>query len=75
MDKNKTSEIRLLAPRRAPLSAVQEREALALLGELLLNAAKRGGLRSAGDLDSVSDGGIGSVIPLPEKRRKGREAA
>lgn len=56
---NKTSEIGLLAPQRAPLTPAQEREALALLAELLLEgAAKRRGLRSAGALDGVSDGGI-----------------
>jgi hypothetical protein len=68
----KTSEIRLLPPRRVPLSAAQYHEAVSLLAELLLDAAaKRREGRSVGDID----GAFGSVIPLPQKRRKGREAA
>jgi hypothetical protein len=59
-----------------PLAVVQEREAAALLVELLLDAAReRRGLRSSGALAGASDGVIGSVIPLPEKRGKAREAA
>jgi hypothetical protein len=47
MSKNKPSEIRVMAPRRVPLMAAQEREAVALLAELLLDeAAKRRGLHS-----------------------------
>jgi hypothetical protein len=34
MSKKKTSEIRLLAPRRVPLRPAQRREAVALLAEL-----------------------------------------
>jgi hypothetical protein len=59
-----------------PLSDEQRREAVALLAGLLLAAeAKRRGVGSGGATGSVSDGVIGSVIPLPRKRRKGRDAA
>jgi hypothetical protein len=72
----KTSEIRLLPPRRVPLPVVQEREAVALLAELLLDAvAKRRGVPSGGALVGASDGVIGSVVSLPEKRGNAREAA
>jgi hypothetical protein len=36
----KTSEIRLLPPRRVPLSAEQERDAAAVLAALLLDAVR-----------------------------------
>ena len=73
---NKRGEIRLLPPRRVPLSAAQYDEAVSLLAELLLDvAAKRRGVRSGGVIGGVSDGAFGSVIPLPRRRRKGREAA
>ena len=59
-----------------PLSAAQYEEAVSLLAELLLDvAAKRRGIRSGGAITSASGSGIGSVIPLPHTRRKGREAA
>jgi hypothetical protein len=59
-----------------PLSDEQRREAVALLADLLLAAeAKRRGVRSGGVSGGVSDGAIGSVIPFPRKRRKGRDAA
>jgi len=59
-----------------PLSDEQRREAVALLADLLLAAeAKRRGVGFGGATASVSDGVIGSVIPLPRKRRKGRDAA
>jgi hypothetical protein len=73
---NSRSEIRLLPPRRVPLSAAQYDEAVTLLAELLLDvAAKRRQGRSGGVIDSASVSGIGSVVPFPQKRRKGREAA
>jgi hypothetical protein len=76
MSKNKPSEIRVIAPRRVPLMAAQEREAVALLAELLLDeAAKRRGLHSAGALDSASGGAIDGVVSFPGKRREAREAA
>jgi hypothetical protein len=65
-----------MRPRRVRLEVVQERQAAALLAELLLDAArKRGGLRSGGTLAGASDGVIGSVMPLPKKRGDAREAA
>jgi hypothetical protein len=59
-----------------PLSDEQRREAVALLADLLLAAeAKRRGVGSGGASASASEGVIGSVVPLPRKRRKGRDAA
>jgi hypothetical protein len=75
---NSRGEIRLLPPRRVPLSAAQYDEAVSLLAELLLDAAaKRGDRegRSVGVIDGASDSGMGSVVPLPQTRRKGRDAA
>jgi hypothetical protein len=74
--KNARGEIRLLPPRRVPLSAAQYDEAVSLLAELLLDvAAKRRAGLSGGVIDSASGSAIGSVIPLPQERGKGREAA
>lgn len=68
--------MRLLPPRRVPLSAAQYDEAVSLLAELLLDvAAKRRAGRSGGVIDGASDGAIGGAIPLPQEREKGREAA
>lgn len=65
-----------MPPRRVPLSTAQYNEAVALLAELLLDvAAKRREGRSVGVIDGASDGGMGSVVPVPQRRRKGREAA
>lgn len=65
-----------MPPRRVPLSAAHYDEAVSLLAELLLDVvAKRRAGRSGGVIDGASDGAIGSVIPLTQKRRKGREAA
>lgn len=65
-----------MPPRRVPLSAEQHAQAVDLLAELLLDAAaKRRGVRSTGVIDGVSGGVIGSVVPFPEKRRKGRDVA
>lgn len=74
---NARGEIRLLPPRLVPLGAAQHEEAVSLLAELLLDAAeaKRRGVASDGVTDGASDGVIGSVIPLPQKGRRGREAA
>jgi hypothetical protein len=59
-----------------PLSDEQRREAVALLADLLLAVeAKRRGVGSGGATGGASDGAIGSVIPHPRKRRKGRDAA
>ena len=58
------------------MSAAQYEEAVSLLAELLLDVAvKRREGRSVGVIDSASDSGMGSVVPLPQRRRKGREAA
>jgi hypothetical protein len=74
--KNSRGEVRLLPPRRVPLSAAQYDEAVSLLAELLLDvAAKRREGRSVGVIDGASDSGMGSVVPFPQTRRKGREAA
>ena len=76
MAKKNSREIRLLPPRRVPLSAAQYDEAVSLLAELLLDVvAKRRAGRSGGVIDGASDGVIGSVVPFPPERGKGREAA
>ncbi len=74
---NSRGEVRLLPPRLVPLPATQREEAVSLLSELLLDAAeaKRWGVRSGGASGGACDGVIGGVVPLPHKRRKGREAA
>jgi len=73
---NARGEIRLLPPRRVPLSAAQYEEAVSLLAELLLEvAAKRRAAATGGVIDGACDGVIGGVTSLPQKRRKGREAA
>ena len=47
-----------------------------MLAELLLDvAAKRRAACFGGAFGGVLDGASGSVVPLPQKRRKGREAA
>jgi hypothetical protein len=74
--KNSRGEIRLLPPRRVRLSAAQYEEAVSLLAELLLDVvAKRRQGRSGGVIGGVSDSGMGGVISLPQRRRKGREVA
>jgi hypothetical protein len=74
--KNARAEIRLLPPRRVPLSAAQYDEAVSLLAELLREvAAKRRTGRSGGVIYGVSDGAIGSFVTIPRERGKGREAA
>jgi hypothetical protein len=66
----------LLPPRHVPLAAGAEREAVALLAELLLDAAaKRRGRRSGGVIDGAFDGATGSVVSMPEQGGKAREAA
>jgi hypothetical protein len=70
------SEFRLLSPRRVPLAPDLEREAVALLAELLLDAAaKRRGRASCGVMDSVFGGAIGGVVASGEQAGKAREAA
>jgi hypothetical protein len=73
---NSRGEIRLLPPRRVPLSAAQYDTAVSLLAELLLDvAAKRRQGRSGGVIDGASNSGMGSVVPFRQKSRKGRDAA
>jgi hypothetical protein len=72
----KTTEIRLLPPRRVALSAEQERDAVAVLAELLLDVArKRRGGGSGSGLDGGSGGAIGGVVSLPARAGKARKAA
>jgi hypothetical protein len=60
-----------------PLSGEQQREAVALLAELLLDAAsrKRRVLASAGAFGGASGGATCSVISLPGRRGNAREVA
>jgi len=64
-----------LAPRFARLSEEQRREAVALLADLLLDAARRRARVSAGVSAGVIDGASGSVVPFPERRGKARRCA
>jgi hypothetical protein len=56
--KKKRGEIRLLPPRRVPLSAAQYDEAVSLLAELLLDVAAK---RRAGRSGGVSE--FASTVP------------
>jgi hypothetical protein len=60
-----------------PLTREQEREAVALLAELLLDAAarKRRVVAFAGAFGGATGGATGSVSPFPESRGNAREAA
>jgi len=59
-----------------PLSDEQRREAVGLLAELLLDAArKRAGVRSGGVFDGVMGGASGGVAPLPDEGVRARRAA
>lgn len=70
------TEFKLLRPRLEPLSPEQERDAVALLAELLLDAAgkRRAGV-CGGAFGSGSGGATGSVVTFPEKPAKPRRAA
>jgi hypothetical protein len=73
---NKTSEIRLLPPRLVPLSAEQERDAVAVLAEFLLDVAVNGrGSVCGSGLDGGFGGAIGGAGPLPPIAGKARKAA
>lgn len=62
----KRCEIRLLPPRRVPLSVEQERDAVAVLAEVLLDVArKRRASVSGGDLAGGSGGAIGTDRERP----------
>jgi hypothetical protein len=59
-----------------PLSDEQRHEAVALLAELLLDAAgKREGFRSGGGIAGALGGASGGVAPLPDDGAKPRRAA
>jgi hypothetical protein len=64
-----------LEPRFARLSEEQRREAVALLADLLLDAARKRARVSAGVSAGVIDGAFGSVVPFPERRGKARRCA
>lgn len=68
MSKNKTTEIRLMAPQLARLHPEQTHEAVALLSELLLDAAAQERARPRA-------GAIADVVRLPKTRPSEREAA
>jgi len=65
----------LLEPRFARLSEEQRREAVALLADLLLDAAKRRAGVSGGASASVIDGASGVVVSFPGRRGKARRCA
>ena len=72
----KTTEIRLLLPRRVPLGAEQERDAVAVLSELLLDVAhQRQASASGSALDGGSGGALCGVVSLPASAGKARKAA
>jgi hypothetical protein len=71
----KRTEIKLLEPRFARLSEEQRREAVALLADLLLDAARKRARVSDGASASVIHGASGSVVPFPERRGKARRCA
>jgi hypothetical protein len=59
-----------------PLAPEVEREAVALLAELLLDAAlNREGIRSGGGFAGVMGGASDGVAPLPDERAHARRAA
>jgi hypothetical protein len=64
-----------LEPRFARLSEEQRREAVALLADLLLDAATRRAGVSGGASAGVIDGASGSVVPFEERRGKARRCA
>lgn len=71
----KRTEIRLLEPRFARLSEEQRRETVALLTDLLLDAARKRARVSGGASAGVIDGASGSVVPFPERRGNARRSA
>jgi hypothetical protein len=59
-----------------PLSSDQRQDAVGLLAELLLDAARKGGrVRSGSGFDGVMGGASGGVASLPEERVRARKAA
>jgi hypothetical protein len=65
----------VLEPRVARLSEEQRREAVALLADLLLDAAKKRAGVSGGASAGAMDGASGGVVPFPERRGKARRCA
>ncbi len=58
------------------LTQEQEREAVVLLADLLLDAAARKRVvASSGAFGGAFDGATDSVVPFPERRGDAREAA
>jgi hypothetical protein len=64
-----------LEPRLARLSEEQRREAVALLADLLLDAARRRARVFGSGSDGVIDGVSGVVVPFPVRRGKARRCA
>lgn len=59
-----------------PLSGEQRREAVGLLAELLLDAARKSaGVVSGGGFPGALGGASGGVAPLPDDRAKPQRAA
>ena len=71
----KRTEIKLLEPRFARLSEEQRRDAVALLADLLLDAARKRACVSGGASAGVIGGVSGSVVPFPGRRGKARRCA
>src|SRR4051794_11305329 len=59
-----------MEPRFARLSEEQRRDAVALLADLLLEAARKRASASGGALDGVNGGASGGVDEFPDRRRK-----
>jgi hypothetical protein len=57
------------------LSEEQRREAVALLADLLLEAARKRAGGSGGASDGVIDGASGGAVEFPEGRGKARRCA
>jgi hypothetical protein len=64
-----------LEPRFARLSVEQRRDAVALLADLLLEAARKRGGVSGGASGGVMGGASDSVVELPDRRGKARRCA
>jgi hypothetical protein len=64
-----------LEPRFARMSEEQRREAVALLADLLLDAARKRARVSGSASGVFTDGAFGSVVAFPDKRGKARRCA
>lgn len=65
---------RVAQPQLVALGPEQKREAVALLAELLLDAASKRAVVSAGGLGGASTGASGGVVPFPWRAGKARRA-